>query len=94
MASEYRLRSFAKFHWACWRNEYVVFDEVSGQTHQLDAVRAFLLNHLGDGPKTSDELAVELFALPTFATSETVHEILQRIFSEFEANGLVEVIEN
>ena len=45
------------------------------------------------GADASTELAWELSSLPTFVNSETVHEILQVIFSEFEANGLVEVIE-
>lgn len=93
MAAEIGLHSLATLHWAGWNDDYVVFDEASGQTHQLDAVRAFVLNHLSDGPKTSTELAWELSSLPTFVNSETVHEILQVIFSEFEANGLVEVIE-
>lgn len=92
LAAKYQLHALAAFHWAGWNDEYVVFDEASGQTHQLDAVRAFVLNQLVDSSKTSAELALDLSILPAFATSETVHEILQGIFSEFEANGMVEVI--
>jgi len=36
-------------HWLHWDNEFVVFDEASGLTHQLDAPTAHALMCIEDG---------------------------------------------
>lgn len=61
-----QLCTLSSFLWASWDDEYVVFDEASGQTHQLDPIKAFVLDVLTDGPMdvasltplVSDALAV------------------------------------
>lgn len=89
----YRLHSVLSLHWAGWNDEYVVFDESSGQTHQLDAVRAYVLHLLSDGrPQRYFDIAQELAALPAFPKEFADNDILTAIFSEFETCGLVEVI--
>lgn len=88
---QYRLRSGPSLHWATWHDEYVVFDEASGQTHQLDAVRAYVLHLLNDGPQGFSVLSHALSMLPTAPNPSAASEILITIFIEFEASGLVEV---
>ena len=88
----YGLLSNASLHWAGWNDEYVVFDEASGQTHQLDAVRAYVLHLLGDGPQSVAEVSLALRALPAFPADSAANEILGSIFSEFETSGVVKRI--
>ena len=90
--ASYCLQSVSSLHWAGWNDEYVVFDEASGQTHQLDAVRGYVLHLLSDGPQRYSDIVQELAALPGFPKESAAHDILAVIFSEFETCGLVEVI--
>lgn len=89
----YALLPGTKLHWAGWNDEYVVFDEASGQTHQLDAVRAYVLHLLGDGPQSVSDVSLALRALPAFPADSATNETLGPIFSEFETCGLVNVVE-
>jgi PqqD family protein of HPr-rel-A system len=75
-------------HWASWDDEYVVFDERSGQTHQLDALRAYVLHTLSERSKSVDMLDAELTELtPQGAVWD---KALANILDEFQALGLVE----
>lgn len=87
----YRLRSSSSLHWAAWNHEYVVFDEASGQTHQLDAVRAYVLHLLSEAPQSFSDVSQTLAALPAFQNDSAPNVILRAVFAEFEACGLVEV---
>jgi PqqD family protein of HPr-rel-A system len=89
--AQYSLRSFPSLHWATWSDEYVVFDEASGQTHQLDAVRAYVLHLLSEGPKRFSDLSNALTVLPAALKDLAASEILRSVVIEFEACGLVEV---
>ena len=90
--AEYRLRSIARLHWASWHDEYVVFEETSGQTHQLDAARAFVLQLLSEAPGTLSTFARELSINSAFSIADAT-ALLQVIIGEFQAVGLVEVTE-
>ncbi len=86
---KYQLRPVVQLHWAAWNDEYVVFDETSGQTHQLDAIRAFVLDLLSESPRYFSDLVAELsqsLAVSSSEASEMIHPILK----EFETVGLVE----
>jgi PqqD family protein of HPr-rel-A system len=87
----YCLRSSGSLHWGAWNDEYVVFDEASGQTHQLDAVRAYVLHLLSEAPKSFSGVSQSLAALPAFPCDSLTNEILAAVFAEFETCGLVEV---
>lgn len=43
-------------HWLHWDSEFVVFDEASGLTHQLDAPTAHALMCIEDGAADMDAL--------------------------------------
>ena len=88
----YRSNSAPYLHWAVWNDEYVVFDEASGQTHQLDAVRAYILHLVSDGPQTLSNVVHALAELPRVPTESVTSAVISAIFSEFETCGLVEVI--
>lgn len=90
--ARYRLHSAASLHWAGWNDEYVIFDEASGQTHQLDAVRAYVLHLLGEDSQSFSRLAEALSQVPVFAAKPAINGILSAVLVEFETSGLVEVI--
>jgi PqqD family protein of HPr-rel-A system len=85
-------RAVVLLHWAGWNDEYVVFDEASGQTHQLDAVRAYVLNLLTEGPHSLADIRRALAQDAAPAADAIGDEILHTILGEFESHGLVEVI--
>jgi hypothetical protein len=69
----------------------VIFDEGSGQTHQMDAVRAFLVNCLCDEIHSSASLAVELANVTALAKIPNIPELVETILDELCVHGLVEV---
>ena len=88
----YRLNPASHLHWVCWEDEYVVFDESSGQTHQLDPVRAFVLHALSEGAQPVTELFDQLAQVPLLVASPHFPQLLSAVLDELQAHGLVEVI--
>lgn len=90
----FSVRPSARLHWAGWEDEYVVFDETSGQTHQLDALRAYVLNMLIECPRTKlelmDELSVALGANPL----SDLKVALDAVIDDFARHGLIEFIDS
>ncbi|WP_367846798.1 HPr-rel-A system PqqD family peptide chaperone [Rhodoferax sp. WC2427] len=78
-------------HWASWDDAYVVFDEGSGQTHQMDSVRAFVLDRLCEGVQSTDKLAAELASIPALADTSGLAALVETILDEFCGHGLAEV---
>lgn len=85
----YRINSASTLHWSTWDDEYVIFDEGSGQTHQIDVVRAFVLNTLLDGECSPAKIASELAAIPSFTGSFNLIELVEKILNELGTQGLV-----
>lgn len=52
----------AALHWLHWDNEFVVFDEASGLTHQLDAQTAHALMCIEDGTTDLEALLAQWHA--------------------------------
>lgn len=50
----WRLNPASSLHWRCWENEWVVFDQGSGQTHLINPVSAAVLTQFG-----TDQLSLE-----------------------------------
>ncbi len=89
----YRQRASTCLHWTCWNDEYVVFDETSGQTNQLDAVRAYVLYLLSESIQTHDSVLQEFSKIPTLAELHNQSVLLTEIFDEFVAAGLAETVD-
>lgn len=90
MLQQYKSRTATKLYWRCWSDEYVVFDETSGHTHQLDPVRAFVLNLLGASPQTFGVILEELSGVPALAEVHQLSDRLLAILNELSTLGLVE----
>lgn len=87
----HQLHPIAKLHWVTWNDEWVIFDETSGQTHQIDAVKAFVLHLLSESSHGSSRLVAELSK--SLAVSYSVaSEVMRLVIRELEAAGLVETV--
>lgn len=71
-----------------------MFDEMSGQTHQLDPLRAFVLNALASEAMTANTILNELLAVPSIAGNSELPILVQTLLDEFTTMGLVEATEN
>ena len=89
---EFRLRPVCRLHWACWNDEYVVFDEASGQTHQLDPIRAFVVQLLSESNQTFCGVLRALSEPQLVPGAIHLDAQLKTIFTEFEAAGLLETV--
>ncbi|MCC6512013.1 MAG: hypothetical protein IT423_23140 [Pirellulaceae bacterium] len=67
-----------------------MFEELSGQTHQMDPVKAFLLHLLNDGAQELDALVTEFASVPEFADSVRISALLTKAMDELCTHGLVE----
>ena len=88
----HRLRRVCRLHWACWNDEYVVFDEASGQTHQLDPIRAFVLQLLSEEVQTFSSVLRALSEPQLVPDVIHLDAQLKTIFIEFESAGLLETV--
>lgn len=86
----FRLNPVACLHWVGWDDEFVVFEETSGQTHQLDTLRAFVLNAAAGAPVDAETLLADLAnAMPGGLTDLGI-DLLNSVLEEFETVGLLE----
>ena len=76
--------------WNSWDNEYVVFDDGSGDTHLLDLVAGEVLKVLQEAPADSSQVtarvALRLDATPVVELAGRVQETIRK----FREVGLIE----
>ena len=58
--AHWRLSLLVVLHWRCWDNEWVVYNQGSGDTHLLDTFTACTLMALEEGAATPAQLLVQL----------------------------------
>ncbi len=90
MTKVYSLNSAVRLHWTNWDDELVVFDEISGQTHELDTLRAFVLNAISESPQTIDLLCSQIEEVMRLEYSAEMKVLLAKILEEFETHGLIQ----
>jgi PqqD family protein of HPr-rel-A system len=87
---EWALAEGSRLHWVFWDDEYVVFDEGSGDTHLLDFLTAEVLKVLeqsrGDVPALVGRVAARLDLDPDADLERRIREAIER----FREAGLVE----
>lgn len=84
-----RLRPGVRLHWRAWADEWVVFDEASGNTHLMDPLTACALLCLEDGPLAGAALASEV-AEATELPAEALHGALGPVLERLQRLGLVD----
>ena len=77
-------------HWKGWDDEFVVFDEGSGDTHLLDPLAAELLKVLEDSPGQLSALTGRITARLDLATDPQLAGRMRELMERFVAAGLVE----
>lgn len=88
----YQIPPVSVLHWVSWGDEYVVFDEASGQTHLLDPIKAFVLEALSDGPTTAVQFSQPLTtAWPTFRDADR-HALVASALEQLQRAQLVEAV--
>jgi PqqD family protein of HPr-rel-A system len=84
-----RLNDNVALHWHHWDREFVVFDEGSGRTHQLDALNACALLCIEDGCSDFDVLAAR-FAQHMSLDRASAMKALPPILDQLRGADLIE----
>jgi PqqD family protein of HPr-rel-A system len=86
----WQLAEGCRLHWKAWDDEFVVFDEGSGDTHLLDPLAAEVLKVLEESPGKVSELARRVVARLDLAPDTDLSERVSELVERFVAAGLVE----
>lgn len=84
--------AISSFHWAFWDDEYVVFDEASGQTHLLDPIKAYILDVLSDGSADLSRLTVLLEQALSVRAHTNPHDVVLAALEHLERAQLIESV--
>ena len=79
--------------WEKWPDEVIVFNLVSGETHQLNHVASQVLSWFESSPQTIEDLVVKYCDEFGVAEKAEVEQLLSRLLEEFDDLGLVEPVE-
>ena len=90
----YRVRSGCKLHWANWNDEYVIFDEASGQSHQMNLMGAFVIDRLTQRTLAFEDIFEELKQFPAFLGAVDLSGHLQALMNDLGTHGLVEATDS
>ena len=80
--------------WEVWPDEVVVFNPLSGETHQLNDMAAQVLSWLESSPQTIENLVVSY--CDQFGIDESdkdVERLISGLLKEFDDLGLAEPVE-
>jgi len=81
----------ASLHWRDFGEEWVVFDEASGQTHWLDGVNAAVLMRFQDGPASQAEICEFIDQLGGQRSDALVKQINDTV-SQLQSIGLIDEV--
>lgn len=81
-------------NWRSFSEDFVVFDQLSGVTFKLDALRAFLLDLLSQGVRSDTSMVADACRYLQTSDHTSVPELVYKIIEEFVNAGLVEIIES
>ena len=79
-----------RLHWKVWDDEFVIFDEGSGDTHLLDPLAAELVKVLQESPGHVPALARRLVARLDLELDADLTGRVRELVDRFVAIGLVE----
>ena len=86
----YSVNPACMLNWVGFNDEYIVFDETSGQTFQLDMLRAFVLNILGTECCSFEAILTEASSVLSVEDLPSLSELFKSVLNEFVVHGLVE----
>lgn len=85
----YALRRSGLF-WRQWDGEIVVYSDLSGDTHHLDALAAEVFEALIEAPSDFDGLVKRISASLSLEPATELRDALAGVLQGFEAFGLLE----
>ena len=86
-----QLHPAVDLHWRHWDSDWVVFDAISGGTHQMDEFTACTLLCIEDGPLADEALITEV-ATTTAVPEDAVRLALRPVLDRLAGLGLVETV--
>lgn len=84
--------AISSLHWASWDDEYVVFDEASGQTHLLDPIKAYILDILSDGSANVSQLTLLVEQVSVVPAHMSSHDVVRAALDQLERTQLIETV--
>lgn len=86
----WRPNPLCSFHWRRWGDEWVVFDEGSGDTYHLDGLSAVALMCLAAGPCSLAELSRQVSIETDLPEGKELSCALASVVEKFSALELIE----
>ena len=86
----WRVKPLCSLHWRQWSDEWVMFDEGSGDTHRLDALSAVALMCIEASPCDLAELTRQVAVETDLSRGEVLSGALASVVERFSALGLIE----
>ena len=91
-SEKWELAEGCRLHWISWDDEYVVFDEGSGDTHLLDVLAAEVLKVLEQSPRYEQALTERVLARLGLDAVVDVERRIREAIQKFRDAGLVEQV--
>ena len=89
---EWELAEGCRLHWISWDDEYVVFDEGSGDTHLLDFLASEVLKVLEQSSGSEQALVERVVARLGLDPDIDLERRIREAIAKFRDAGLVEQI--
>jgi PqqD family protein of HPr-rel-A system len=88
----FRTNPASVLHWRQWDDEYVVFNEVAGQTHVLDTLTACALLCIESGATDLPALVSDVIT-HTELSADSVTKALPFVLEQLSQAALVDIID-
>jgi PqqD family protein of HPr-rel-A system len=88
----WRVCGSGRFQWRSWADEFVVYDEVSGDTHLLDSITACALRKLQEQPASLGDLADHVTSHLSLQEPAELHDYLDDVLGKLHRLDLIEPV--
>ena len=89
-AETWRVQPLRSLHWRQFGDEWVLFDEGSGDTHRMDVLSAVVLMCLGDSPCDLAKLSEQVAAETDLPLGEELTRAVAAVVEKFAGLELIE----
>ena len=90
MDEVWRLKPLCSLHWRQFGDEWVAFDEGSGDTHRMDTLSAVVLMCLGESPCDLADLSSQVAVETDLPEGEELSRALASVLETYTGEGLIE----
>ncbi|MDP2370731.1 HPr-rel-A system PqqD family peptide chaperone [Rhodoferax sp.] len=86
----WRLNPASDLHWRCWDNEWVLFDQGSGQTHLINPISAGTLMQFGAQSLSFQQLLDKVATDMSLTTGPELASAVSQAVEQLVGLGLLE----